>query len=228
MTIEKLHVMPSHEKAEDGYSYNSKYVGNVYQIGDQLVFFKEKSTIEYPMKVIQAIKSDILESVNNTLTTIHESISDIEHILTNDLITLETLTNHVDIKLNTVKSDINSKLSVFDNRIETAIKPELVKIDELANISAQIKSELLTIKNELVSKTNLIKTIDDIIDNKLTTVYNNFNAVTKQLVTDAIHDALKDSKRDQSGKLKITTLLMLKEMGLTPDEIIKYSESGLV
>ena len=219
MTIEKLHVMPTHEKVEDGYAYNSKYVGNVYQINDQLVYFKEKSTIDYPMKVIQVIKADTLEAIDSTLEPMYETIASIENKISS-----LNLTNIEE----EIKTYIDSRLSTFDNRIENHIKPELVRIEELNDQMDRIRSEISTIKQDLVSKLDLVKTIDKVIDDKLTTVYNNFNSVTKQLVTDAVNNALKDSKRDQTGKLKITTLMMLKEMGLTPDEIIKYTESGLV
>lgn len=219
MTIEKLHVMPTHEKVEDGYAYNHKYVGNVYQINDQLVYFKEKSTIDYPMKVIQTIKADTLEAIDSTLEPMYETIASIENKISS-----LNLTNIEE----EIKTYIDSRLSTFDNRIENHIKPELVRIEELSDRINQIGSEISTIKQDLVSKLDLVKTIDKVIDDKLTTVYNNFNSVTKQLVTDAVNNALKDSKRDQTGKLKITTLMMLKEMGLTPDEIIKYTESGLV
>lgn len=219
MTIEKLHVMPTHEKVEDGYAYNPKYVGNVYQINDQLVYFKEKSTIDYPMKVIQTIKADTLEAIDSTLEPMYETIASIENKISS-----LNLTNIEE----EIKTYIDSRLSTFDNRIENHIKPELVRIEELNDQMDRIRSEISTIKQDLVSKLDLVKTIDKVIDDKLTTVYNNFNSVTKQLVTDAVNNALKDSKRDQTGKLKITTLMMLKEMGLTPDEIIKYTESGLV
>jgi hypothetical protein len=219
MTIEKLHVMPTHEKVEDGYAYNSKYVGNVYQINDQLVYFKEKSTIDYPMKVIQTIKSDTLEAIDSTLEPMYESIANIEKQLSN--LNLSNVEEEV-------KNYIDSRLNTFDNRIENNIKPELTRIEDLNDAINRISSEISVIKQDLVSKLDLVKTIDKVIDDKLTTVYNNFNSVTKQLVTDAVNNALKDSKRDQTGKLKITTLMMLKEMGLTPDEIIKYTESGLV
>ena len=211
--------MPTHEKVEDGYAYNSKYVGNVYQINDQLVYFKEKSTIDYPMKVIQVIKADTLEAIDSTLEPMYETIASIENKISS-----LNLTNIEE----EIKTYIDSRLSTFDNRIENHIKPELVRIEELSDRINQISSEISTIKQDLVSKLDLVKTIDKVIDDKLTTVYNNFNSVTKQLVTDAVNNALKDSKRDQTGKLKITTLMMLKEMGLTPDEIIKYTESGLV
>ena len=219
MTIEKLHVMPTHEKVEDGYAYNSKYVGNVYQINDQLVYFKEKSTIDYPMKVIQTIKSDTLEAIDSTLEPMYESIANIEKQLSN--LNLSNVEEEV-------KNYIDSRLNTFDNRIENNIKPELTRIEDLNDAINRISSEISVIKQDLVSKLDLVKTIDKVIDDKLTNVYNNFNLVTKQLVTDAVNNALKDSKRDQTGKLKITTLMMLKEMGLTPDEIIKYTESGLV
>jgi len=180
MPIEKLHVMPTHEKVEDGYAYNPKYVGNIYQLNDNLVYFKEKSTVEYPLKLAQIIKEDTLAAVESNLQVIYEALSNLE------------------------KQTSNEELKVF------------------------VALEIAKIKNQVITKEVLTETINGIVDTKLTEVYNNFNAVTKQLVREAVSNELKDSKRDQAGKLKITTLMMLKEMGLTPDEIIKYTENGLI
>jgi hypothetical protein len=84
MPIEKLHVMPTHEKVEDGYAYNPKYVGNIYQLNDNLVYFKEKSTVEYPLKLAQIIKEDTLAAVESNLQVIYEALSNLEKQTSNE------------------------------------------------------------------------------------------------------------------------------------------------
>ena len=101
-------------------------------------------------------------------------------------------------------------------------------MEVLENTINGIKKEILLLSKKQNSKDDINTIVSNVIDEKLTDVYYNFNNVTHKLVTDTINTALKDSKRDQTGKLKMSTLMMAKEMGLTPDEIIKYSESGLL
>lgn len=191
MTIEKLHVIPAHEKVEDGYAYNEKYIGNVYQHKDMLVYFREKSTLEFPIKVFETYKNLILDELSETTSNLESEINTME----------------------SQYSDISQILDRLNSR--------------LTNIEVIVKGLNSEPKEEL-NKEDIGNIINIIIDKKLTEVYNNFNSVTHKLVTEAITEALKDSKRDQSGKLKMSTLMMAKEMGLTPDEIIKYSENGLL
>jgi len=182
--------MPAHEKSEDGYAYNDKYVGNVYQFKDVLIYFREKSALEFPIKIFEAYKDTILEELTENTSELESNIDTIESQYS---------------ELSRILDRLNSRLS----NIETIIK------------QAEPKSEEL-------NKEDIGKLINIIIDKKLTEVYNNFNTVTHKLVTDAITEALKDSKRDHTGKLKMSTLMMAKEMGLAPDEIIKYSKEGLL
>lgn len=191
MTIEKLHVIPAHEKVEDGYAYNEKYIGNVYQHKDMLVYFREKSTLEFPIKVFETYKNLILDELSETTSNLESEINTME----------------------SQYSDISQILDRLNSR--------------LTNIEVIVKGLNSEPKEEL-NKEDIGNIINIIIDKKLTEVYNNFNSVTHKLVTEAITEALKDSKRDQSGKLKMSTLMMAKEMGLTPEEIIKYSENGLL
>lgn len=191
MPIEKLHAIPAHEKVEDGYAYNEKYVGNVYQHKDMLVYFREKSTLEFPIKVFETYKNLILDELSETTSNLESEINTME-------------SQYSDISQ--ILDRLNSRLS----NIEVIVK----------GLNSEPKEEL--------NKEDIGNIINIIIDKKLTEVYNNFNSVTHKLVTEAITEALKDSKRDQSGKLKMSTLMMAKEMGLTPEEIIKYSENGLL
>jgi len=193
MTIEKLHVLPTHEKVEDGYAYNEKFIGKVYQYKDLLIYFKEKSIVEFPIKIFEEYKELIINEINQNNKDIKDSISMI-----------------TDQELNSTKLLIQSQIDSINKQI------------------INLENEFNTLKEQLPTKEDISSIINVIVDKKLTEVYNNFNSVTQKLVTDAINDALKDSKRDQSGKLKMSTLMMAKEMGLTPDEIIKYSENGLL
>lgn len=205
MSIEKLHVLPTHEKVEDGYAYNEKFVGNVYQYKDSLLFFKDKTYLEFPIKIFEEYKKIVIDEIVSNLSEIE--------------IKIDQLFEDVD-NIKSEQTYLHKLLEQINNQIQSYIEKE-----EFNNIKSQI--------NKLETTQSLInvitpETINLIIDKKLTEVYNNFNSVTQKLVTDAIAEALKDSKRDQAGKLKMTTLLMAKEIGLTPDEIVKYSESGLL
>lgn len=202
MTIELLRVLPTHEKVEDGYAYNEKYIGNVFKHNDTLLYFKEKSYTEYPLKVFEAYKEEILSAVQ-------EEIDDLKS--END-------------KLNKKYADLNTNYNDLVGLYNDVDK----HIESLDNTINGIKKEILLLSKKQSSKESITEIVEQLIDQKLTDVYNNFNNVTNKLVTDTINNALKDSKRDQTGKLKMSTLMMAKEMGLTPDEIIKYSESGLL
>ncbi len=202
MTIELLRVLPTHEKVEDGYAYNEKYVGNVFKHNDVLLYFKEKSYTEYPLKVFEAYKQEILSAVQEENTKLKE-----EHV-----------------KLNKDYADLN----IHYNDLVGLYNDVEKHMEVLEHTINSIKKEILLLSKKQNSKDDINTIVSNIIDEKLTDVYNNFNNVTNKLVTDTINNALKDSKRDQTGKLKMSTLMMAKEMGLTPDEIIKYSESGLL
>lgn len=202
MTIEILRVLPTHEKVEDGYAYNEKYIGNVFKHNDSLLYFKEKSYAEFPLKIFEAYKQEILSTVQEENTKLKD-----EHVKLNK--------DYADLNINYDKlAKLNSDL---DKHIEI-----------LEHDIASIRKEIVLLSKKQNSKESITDIVEQLIDQKLTDVYNNFNNVTNKLVTDTINNALKDSKRDQTGKLKMSTLMMAKEMGLTPDEIIKYSENGLL
>jgi hypothetical protein len=153
MSIEKIIAMPQMVKVEDGYAYDKKYVGSVFQYNNKLVYFSEKTFQEYPLELLKIIENNCVQ-----------------------------------------REEFNDKLK---------------EIIEMFNYK-------------------FVNNINDIIDSKLESVYKNFENVTKQLVNSAVSDGLKDSKRDQAGKLKMTSLVMLKELGYSSDEIKNLAISGLI
>lgn len=199
MTIEKLHALPTHEKVEDGYAYNEKFIGKVYQYKDLLIYFKEKSIVEFPIKLFEEYKELTIAEIDQHNKEARDSVTH-----------LESTTALLSQEINVIRLAVQEHIETADQKI------------------LELEKEFKTIKEQLPTKEDIGTIINVIIDKKLTEVYNNFNSVTQKLVSETITEALKDSKRDQTGKLKMSTLMMAKEMGLTPDEIIKYSENGLL
>lgn len=191
MPIETLHVLPTHDKTEDGFKYDDKYVGKLFKYQNTLYYFKERSYIEYPIELLNTIEKAVQESINNK---IKETIAMIESVANKatDFVSKQDL------------QEIKYNLELFEDRID------FEKINDL-------------IKNSIESKINEDQ-INKLIDNKLKAVYDNFDKVVKNLVK----ENLKDSHRDQTGKLKMTTLITLKELGYTPSEISEMVKNGLV
>lgn len=198
MNIEKLIAMPTHQKVEDGYAYDPKYIGKVYQVEDKIVYFKEKSVVDFPVELFKAVERSILNNVK-------------ENYISKD-------------ELEEFKKEINDNLSKKINNVKNEFENSLNSVvNSITTVSDNI-SELITIKDNVVLKDNLNETVDK----KLTDVYNNFNKVTDRLVKEAVAEGLKDSKRDTTGKLKMSSLIMLKELGMDATEIKTLAESGLI
>lgn len=200
MKLEKLHVLPNHIKVEDGYAYDEKYIGRVYEHDGKVIYFKEKSVIDFPLELFNAVENAIVAEITPSLVKLIDEIK-----------------LDFDLKLKSITEKIEESVLLFENNKETFNSIQFSEIDKL-------KVEIDNIKKSTVSKQSL----DDVIDIKLTDVYKNFNDVTMQLVKSAVAEGLKDSKRDQTGKLKMTSLIMLKELGMSAEEIRTLADSGLI
>lgn len=200
MKLEKLHVLPNHIKVEDGYAYDEKYIGRVYEHDGKVIYFKEKSVIDFPLELFNAVENAIVAEITPSLVKLIDEIK-----------------LDFDLKLKSITEKIEESVLLFENNKETFNSIQFSEIDKL-------KVEIDNIKKSTVSKQSL----DDVIDIKLTDVYKNFNDVTMQLVKSAVAEGLKDSKRDQTGKLKMTSLIMLKELGMSAEEIRSLADSGLI
>ncbi|MBK7107451.1 MAG: hypothetical protein IPH62_19465 [Ignavibacteriae bacterium] len=185
MTIEKLHIMPSHTKGDDGYFYDSKYIGKVYHIDNKLIYFNDRSFFEMPYEVYRTISTEIL--------------------------------NELKKEFNEIKDNLEKE---FNSKIAKLVKELAGYSNDLDNINENISNS----NSKFMSKDN----IESIIDNKLNDVYKSFEKLSEQLVKQNMDNALKDSKREASGKLKVTSLVIFKELGYSPEEIKSLAESGLI
>lgn len=213
MNIEKLVAIPNHQKVEDGYAYDSKYVGKIYQHDNKIIYFKEKSYEDYPIELFQAIEDSILKDIEEKYVSI-ETMNVIIDTKTVDI------KNEYDKAFDELKKEYDSRIDKFREEIKKNITSI---IETMSSVSGDVNS-LIGKKDSIVFKEDL----SDMVDEKLTDVYNNFNNVTERLVKEAVSDGLKDSKRDTTGKLKMTSLVMLKELGMDAAEIKALAESGLI
>jgi len=200
VTIEKLHVMPTHTKGDGGYFYDHKYVNKLFQFENKLVYFTESSFQEWPLELYNIVVKDVKHEIDNLV----ENIDKFSVVISE--------------KVEEIKTDLENK------------------IKKLAVTTASIKTEIEELKVELNSNSKLISslnnidesTINTMIDKKLQAVYNSFEKLSEKFVKDNMDNALKDSKREASGKLKIASLAIFKELGYSPAEIKDLAESGLI
>lgn len=200
MKLEKLHILPTHNKVDDGYAYDEKYIGKIFEHDNKIIYFKEKSIIDFPLELFNAVENAIIAEITPSLVRLIEEIK-------------------TDFELQL--KEINEKIESIDSQLETTT----IEIDDSVTSNIEfINKELDHLKKSTVLKESL----NAIIDIKLTDVYKNFNDVTIALVKSAVAEGLKDSKRDQTGKLKMTSLIMLKELGMGAEEIRSLAEAGLI
>lgn len=121
---------------------------------------------------------------------------------------------------NIIKSDIEEEHENIKNDIKN-IKAQLD--DSMLRIGTLITSHAEKL-DEMVTREN----IENIIDNKLNDVYRAFEKLSEKLVKDNLDNALKDSKREASGKMKLTSLVVFKELGYSPSEIKELAVNGLI
>jgi dGTP triphosphohydrolase len=241
MTIEKLNAIPTHVKGEDGYYYDQKYVGNLYKFNDKLLYFTEKTYMEFPIKLyteLETLVNEIKKETDKNIKNLDDDIKNSIHTLdkTEDI-------NTINISLDTLKQEINDnydKWNSLTRQVELQNKIDVNNMNKLSESIDKIYNDIdVKIKflndyiKKLESKIDSIDTmtkesIESIIDQKLSDVYENFKNVSSQLTKSAVQEALKDSKRDQVGKLKMSSLAMLKELDYKPEDIKLLSEAGLI
>lgn len=228
--IEELKILPNHVKSDDGYRYDEKYVGNLYKYNNSLLFFGEKSYMEFPLKIYSELESlinELRKETNNQVKQLDDSIKDsIYSVDKTDEI--DTINNSLD----TLKGEI-SKLEDSKNNLVNNVNTKISNIEQVTNefeVKIKFLNDCINKLTEQVNKLDTMsqKDIEEIIDKKLSDVYNNFKQVSSQLTKSAVQEALKDSKRDQVGKLKMSSLAMLKELDYKPEDIKLLSEAGLI
>lgn len=213
MNIEKLVAIPNHQKVEDGYAYDPKYVGKVYQYNNKIIYFNEKSYEDYPIELFKIIENSIL----NEIETKYVSLEYMNEIINNEL---ENTKKEYENSFNELKKEYDSRIDKFREEIKKSITSIIETMSSVSNDVSEISSK----KSSIVFKEDL----NNMIDEKLTDVYNNFKSVTETLVKKSVSEGLKDSKRDTTGKLKMTSLVMLKELGMDATEIKALAEAGLI
>lgn len=200
MSIEKLYTMPSHIKGDGGYFYDTKYVNKIFQFENKLIYFTENTFQELPLELYTTITKECDEKIN-------------------------TVINDIDNLNNVIKESETST----ESNVEIRFKELEEKIKKIAIKVASTQAKLQEIENILTNLNNIDeKTINNMIDKKLESVYNSFEKLSEKFVKDNINTALKDSKREASGKLKVSSLAIFKEMGYSPSEIRELADSGLI
>ena len=200
MSIEKLYTMPSHIKGDGGYFYDTKYVNKIFQFENKLIYFTENTFQELPLELYTTITKECDEKIN-------------------------TVINDIDNLNNVIKESETST----ESNIEIRFKELEEKIKKIAIKVASTQAKIQEIENILTNLNNIDeKTINSMIDKKLEAVYNSFEKLSEKFVKDNINTALKDSKREASGKLKVSSLAIFKEMGYSPSEIRELADSGLI
>lgn len=229
LDIERLIVFPTHVKTEGGYEYPKKYVGKVFRFEDKIIHFRESSYMDYPAEIFENYKDTIIQhtlellekqklEVDASQERVNNSINDvkrqIEGLINNNEI------EELKIKLEESQTQITKLRTYIDNIEVTTVDKFQSVFDKLE----EFYKTTIAISNKTVDTAEL----EAVIDKKLSTVYSNFEQVSKKLVDDSVSEALKDSKRDHQGKLKISTLSMMKELGMETKEIIELAKEGLL
>lgn len=200
MSIEKLYTMPSHIKGDGGYFYDNKYVNKLFQFENKLIYFTENTFQELPLELYNTITKECDEKIN---------------IIINDIDNLNNI--------------IKESETSTESNIEIRFKELEEKIKKIAIKVAGTQAKVQEIENILTNLNNIDEsTINSMIDKKLEAVYNSFEKLSEKFVKDNINTALKDSKREASGKLKVSSLAIFKEMGYSPSEIRELADSGLI
>ncbi len=137
----------------------------------------------------------------------------------------------------TITKDCEKKIEKLTTEVENLNKVLLSKLEEfseekikkIAIKTAANTTKLSEVENIISTLNNIDEsTINNLIDKKLESVYNSFEKLSEKFVKENVSSALKDSKREASGKLKISSLAIFKEMGYSPTEIKELAESGLI
>lgn len=224
MPIEKLISIPTFIKVEGGYQYDEKFIGKTFIHNNSLIYFKDKSIVEIPLEVINVITKQIKEEIIADKTFFSENINNIAELdyfkkLQNEIAENKNKLKSINDTIKTILSTIDSFTKFIEEDSNKSITEE--------SINTQIDKKLTKFHSSM--KSNITEeSVNKQIDKKLTTVYNSMIATINKTITDQIALNFKDSKRDHTGKLKMTTLLMLKEAGIPIDEIIALSKEEII
>ncbi len=132
---------------------------------------------------------------------------------------------------NVIVKDTEARISSLVESVDTLNTTIFSKVEELkAELEEKIKkiaiktasnsTKLTELENTVTTLNNIDEsTINSMIDKKLESVYHSFEKLSEKFVKENVDSALKDSKREASGKLKISSLAIFKEMGYSPTEI---------
>lgn len=146
----------------------------------------------------------------------------------NDQLVYFTDKTYRELPLKIVENVIQSIHNDFDQKIQEIRDSNKIMFDKFFEAIDNLSNKLDELSGEKSDPEFSEEVINELIDKKLTDVYNKFQIITAKLSKDAVSEALKDSKRDQVGKLKISSLAMLKDLDYKPEDIKILAEAGLI
>jgi hypothetical protein len=213
LNLPQLHMMPSLEENDGDYCYNEKYQNKLYNFEDKIIYFQKSSKIDIPTELINTVVKSIQDSMD--VVSAEDFIE-----LTGDVAEQNTDINE---KLDSTTNIINDKLHNIQDGMST-LNTALPELSSRVNSNEESIIGLLSNIEGIQSKAG----IEKIVDEKLKDVYENFSSVTEKLVTERIDNGLKGKSRDAGGKVKLSSLTLLREEGFTTEQIIEMGKEGLI
>lgn len=247
---EILHVMPKPVRDDDrkGFFYEEKYVGNLYEHQGKYVYFSESSYDTYPKEIIEQVVSDFMSnhplevpapniSKDEITTLIDEQMN--EYV--NRIVTVvdgmgDKIAGKVDLTdLQKFRDTLNMQINEYiDSKwIEKNGNP----IDESTILQA-IQKVLPKIKS--IESKNAVTTDDvaSMINDSLVAVHTTMTDIISEQISAKMQDAQKILKMKNnfdnvaqeptSNKISIAQIMMLKESGMTVEEIAALKKEGLI
>jgi len=207
--IEELIVVPAFEKGEGGYFYPEEYRGNLYRHSDKLMYVTDAAVDEIQIPLIEAIYKSIESGVGEDVRSAIESVSD---------------NASVDASI----EEINEEISGIKSYCETNLNHSLQDLCTLQDETRQLEE-----KFEVVSKAaspGVISLITDQISalsKRIAELENAKPSFNLELIQKLIDKKFEEAPA-RVGKIKISTLSMLKESGFSIEEIGELAKNELI
>jgi len=200
--IEELAVLPSFEKGEGGYFYPEEYRGKLYRHSDKLMYITSTASDEIQIPLVEAmynaIESGVVEDVKSAL----ESGSD------------DGKFSEIDVEITTIKDYCESSInSMIDDTCKIQDRVRKLEEDKPTDEDDGQISELHSEIAEITSKLNVLENAKP-----------SFNL---ELIQKMVDKKFEDTPA-RVGKIKISTLSMLKESGFSIEEISELAKSDLI
>jgi len=208
-SIEELVIIPAFEKQEGGYFYPEKYRGNLYRHNDKLMYITDVAVDEIRIPLIEAVYKSIESGITEDVRDAIESISD---------------NSSINTRIDEINDDIDNIKTFCETNLKSALQDLCTLQDETHQIEEKVDDIFKSSSPDAITLLTGQVTSLELEINKLKNAKPSFNL---ELIQKLIDKKFEEAPT-RVGKIKISTLSMLKESGFSIEEIGELAKNELI